>query len=386
MSSFSSNHSTRSLSRYASLFIALAISVFASSLRAEDAPIKIGAYASLTGKEANWGQSYQRGVRLAEDELNASGGVLGRKVEVIMEDDQSKAGESATSVRKLITRDKVVAICGEISSGRSLEAAPVCQQLKVPMISSGSNPKVTETGNYIFRIAFIDPFQGTVMAVFCQKKLGVHRVALLVDVTSAYSVSLAKYFKERFVADGGTILLEQKYSGGEKDFKAQLTAIKAANPEALFVPGYYTEAGLIVAQARQIGITVPLTGGDGWSAPQLVETAGAALDNTYFCDAFANEFEYGPTQAFIKKYRERYKIDPDSVAPHGFDAVMFVADAIRRSSSTDSAKVRDAMAVTKQFPGSSGEITVDGQRNVTKPGFIMTVKDGHFKFVEAVMP
>ena len=216
--------------------------------------IKVGEFASLTGKEATFGQSSHKGTLLAVEELNAAGGVLGKKFELITEDTQSKQGESASVVRKLVSRDKCIAILGEVASGRSLEAAPICQNAKVPMISpSSTNPKVTEVGDFVFRVCFIDPFQGTVMALFAKNTLKAKNVAVLTDAAAPYSVGLATFFKEKFVADGGKIAVEQKCSSGDKDFKAQLTAIKAANPEAIFAPCYYTEAGLIAQQARQLG-------------------------------------------------------------------------------------------------------------------------------------
>src|SRR5690242_2003921 len=251
--------------------------------------IKVGEFASLTGKEAAFGQSSHKGTALAIDEINASGGVLGKKVELITEDNQTKAGESATIVRKLISRDKVVAVLGEVASGRSLEAAPICQANKIPMISpSSTNPKVTEQGDYIFRVCFTDPFQGKLLSEFALKTLKLRKVAVLSDVASPYSVGLAQYFNEPFIAAGGTIVAEQKFSSGDKDFKAQLTAIKAANPDGIFVPCYYTEAGLIALQARQLGIDVPMFGGDGWEAPELIQIGGQALKNTYYSTHFSS--------------------------------------------------------------------------------------------------
>ncbi|MGZ4974495.1 MAG: ABC transporter substrate-binding protein, partial [Limisphaerales bacterium] len=200
--------------------------------------IKVGEFASLTGKEATFGQMSHHGTELAINELNAKGGVLGRKFDLITEDNQSKPGESKTIAIKLISRDKVICVLGEVASGRSLEAAPICQANKVPQISpSSTNPKVTEIGDYIFRVCFIDPFQGTVMAKFAKDTLKTKNVAVLTDVASAYSVGLATYFKETFVKNGGMIVMEQKYSGGDKDFKAQLTAIKGVTPDAIFIPG-----------------------------------------------------------------------------------------------------------------------------------------------------
>src|SRR5580765_5497259 len=212
--------------------------------------IKVGEFASLTGKEATFGTSSHEGTQVAIEEINATGGVLGKKLELLTEDDLSKAGEPATVVNKLITRDHVVAVLGEVASGRSLEAAPICQANKIPMISpSSTNPKVTETGDYIFRVCFTDPFQGKLLAEFAKRSLKAQKVAIFSDVSAPYSMGLAQYFKEPFVANGGKVVSEQKYTGGDKDFKAELTAIKADNPDAIFVPGYYTEAGLIVAQA-----------------------------------------------------------------------------------------------------------------------------------------
>ena len=268
--------------------------------------IKVGEFASLTGSEATFGQSSHKGTALAMDELNAAGGVLGKKIDLITEDDQSQAGQPATVVRKLISRDGVVAILGEVASSRSLEAAPICQQNQIPMISpSSTNPKVTEVGDYIFRVCFIDPFQGTVMANFARKTLKLKNVAVLTDVKSDYSLGLAKFFKEGFIADGGKIVAEQNYSGGDKDFNAQLTAIKAANPDGIFVPGYYTEVGLIALQAKQLGINVPLFGGDGWESSALVSIGGTALEGDYFSTHFSPEDTTRAVQEFCERIQSQ---------------------------------------------------------------------------------
>lgn len=368
-------------------------SIFAASLllgarlSAQDT-IKIGEFASLTGKEAAFGQSSHSGTVLAVEEINAAGGVLGKKLELITEDNQSKQGESATAVKKLISREKVIALLGEVASSRSLEAAPIAQTAKIPMISpSSTNPKVTETGNYIFRVCFIDPFQGTVLAKFAKDTLKARQVALLTSVSSAYSVGLSKFFKERFVADGGTIKIEQKFSEGDKDFKAQLTAIKAAGVDAIFAPGYYTEAALICAQARQLGLTIPLFGGDGWEAPALVEIGGAAVEGSYYSTHYSPEVPSPEVKAFVTKFQARFKGEtPDAMAALGYDSVLVLVDAIKRAGSTESKALRDALAATKDFPGVTGRTTMDAQRNATKPAVIITVKNGQFKFVEAVTP
>jgi len=349
--------------------------------------IKVGEYASLTGSEATFGQSSHKGTQLAVDELNANGGLLGRKVDLITEDNQSQAGQSATVVRKLISSDGVVAILGEVASSRSLEAAPICQQNKIPMISPAStNPKVTEAGDYIFRVCFIDPFQGTVMANFARKTLKLQNVAVLTDVKSDYSVGLAKFFKEGMVAGGGMIAVEQNYSGGDKDFNAQLTSIRAANPDGIFVPGYYTEVGLIALQAKQLGLTVPIFGGDGWESSSLVPIGGAALEGDYFSTHFSPEDTSPAVQNFVKQYKQKFNETPDAMAALGYDSVMILADAMKKTGSTDGAKVRDALAAEKDFPGVTGNLTMDANRNASKPAVILAIKNGAFKYVETVAP
>jgi len=254
------------------------------------ATIKVGEFAYLTGKEAAFGNSSHKGTALAIEDLNAAGGVLGKKLELFTEDNRSTPGESATVVRKLISREQVVAMLGEVASGRSLEGASVCQPSKIPMISpSSTKPEVTEKGDYIFRVCFIDPFQGKVLSTFARQTLKVDNVAMLVDAAAPYSVGLASNFKDTFTAAGGKIAVEQKFSSGDKDFKAQLTAIKAASPQAIFAPCYYTEAGLIVRQARELGITVTIFGGDGWEAPEVLDLGGKAMEGTYYSTHYSAE-------------------------------------------------------------------------------------------------
>ncbi len=349
--------------------------------------IKVGEFASLTGSEATFGQSSHKGTQMGVDDLNAAGGVLGKKIQLLTEDDQSQAGQPATVVRKLISSDGVVAILGEVASSKSLEAAPICQENKIPMISpSSTNPKVTETGDYIFRVCFIDPFQGTVMANFARKTLKLQNVAVLTDVKSDYSLGLAKFFKESFIADGGKIVAELNYSGGDKDFSAQLTAIKAENPDGIFVPGYYTEVGLIVLQARQLGISVPMFGGDGWESSSLVPIGKQALEGCYFSTHFSPQDTSPAVQGFVKGFQAKYNETPDAMAALGYDSVMILADAMKRAGSTDCAKVRDALAATKDFPGITGKITIDADRNASKPAVILTITNGQFQYVETIAP
>ena len=235
-------------------------------------PVKLGFFMSITGRDASFGEAALRGARLAVDDLNAAGGILGRPVELVVEDNRSLPGESATAAKKLITRNKVVALIGECASSRTLEAAPVAQSAGIPLVTPAStNPKVTAVGDCIFRVCFADPFQGAVLATYAWKNLGLRRAALLIDSTAPYSVGLADVFAKTFTALGGEIVASQKYSGGDKDFRAQLTAIRATRADAIFLPGYYVEAGLAAQQSRELGLHATLLGGDGFEAPQLLE-------------------------------------------------------------------------------------------------------------------
>ncbi len=359
----------------------------AASVRAQDIPI--GEFASLTGSEATFGINSDNGVQLAADQINGAGGVLGRKVKLIVEDDQSKPGQSSSAVEKLISSDKVVAVIGEIASSRSLEAAPICQAAKIPMVSPGStNPTVTQTGDYIFRVCFIDPFQGTVMAKFALDTLHAKKVAILSDVTSDYSKGLAQYFTEYYKSHGGQIVLERSYSGGgkDKDFRAQLTAIKSAQPDAIFVPGYYTEVGLIGKQARILGLKVPLLGGDGWDSPKLAEIAGSSLDGCYFSTHFSPKDQAPKVQDFVKAYEAKFKAAPDGMAPLGYDAMMILADAIKRAGSTDGDKIREALTQVKDYDAVTGKISIDAQRNASKAAVVLQVEGKENKFVASVAP
>jgi branched-chain amino acid transport system substrate-binding protein len=349
--------------------------------------IRIGEYACLTGQTASFGTASHQGAQMVIDDTNAAGGILGKQIKLITEDDQSKPGEAATAVRKLISRDKVVALIGEIASSRSLEAGPIAQQNKIPMVSPGStNPNVTKIGNYIFRVCFIDPFQGTVMAKFALNSLKKTRVAVLTDVRQDYSVGLAQFFKEYFTKNGGTVVAEQSYSSGDQDFKAQLTSIKAANPEAIFVPGYYNEVGLIALQARELGITVPLMGGDGWDSPTLTQIGGAAMEGNFFANHFSTEDTSPIVQDFIREFKKRFNRDPDGMAALGYDAARVLLDAMTRAGSSEPAKVRDALAATKDFQGVSGKITIDENRNANKSAVVLTIKDKAFHYVETIAP
>ena len=351
------------------------------------AVIRVGEYASLTGKEAAFGQSSHKGTQLAIDEANAAGGVLGQQLELVVEDNQSKPGESVTAVKKLIARDRVVAVLGEVASGRSLEGASVCQAFKIPMVSPFStNPKVTQIGDHIFRVCFIDPFQGSLLARFAKEKLKAGRAAVLTSSQAPYSVGLTKFFTEAYTGLGGTIVADLKYAEGDKDFKAQLTSIKASKPEVIIVTGYYTEAALICRQARQLGIEAPIMGGDGCDAPELIQIGGKDVEGFHVSTHFSAENKSPRALAFIQAFQKRHGVEPDASAALGYDSALVLIDALRRANSTQAPALREALANTRDFEAVTGSITIDAQRNARKPAVILKVSEGRLRFVETVNP
>ena len=376
------------MNKTALLILGFTAALFSACDKKSADTILIGEFASLTGKEATFGISSHEGTELAVEELNAAGGVLGKKIKLATEDNQSKPGESANAVNKLIAKDGAVAILGEVASSRSLEAAPICQKEGIPQISpSSTNPKVTETGDYIFRVCFIDPFQGTVMANFAKKTLKAQKIAIFTDVKSDYSKGLAKFFKEAFLAGGGQIVQELDFNGGDKDFKGQLTAIKGANPEGVFVPGYYTDAALICIQAKEVGLTVPIFGGDGWESEKLTEIGKEAVEGTYFSTHYSPDAGGPKGAAFVAAYKKRFNGKlPDAMAALGYDSAMILADAMKRAGVTEGAKVRDALAATKDYDAVTGKITINAKRDAEKSAVILQVKNGKFAYVETIAP
>jgi branched-chain amino acid transport system substrate-binding protein len=371
--------------RALSLVSALGLASCGGGEGGESDEIVIGEYGSLTGTAATFGISTKNGIDMAIEETNAAGGVLGRQVRVVVEDDQGLPQEAQTVVTKLITSDRVVALLGEVASSRTLAAAPVAQQNRIPMITpSSTNPQVTQIGDYIFRVCFIDPFQGYAMAKFAAQTLGLTRVAILRDIRNDYSVGLADVFIEEFGKLGGTIAGDQSYSEGDTDFNAQLTSLKATNPQAIFVPGYYTEVGLIARQARQNGITVPLLGGDGWDSSNLVEIGGEALEGSYFTNHNSPDDPRPEFASFVQNYETKYGERPDALAGLAYDAAMVLFDAMRRAGTTESQALRDAIASTTNFAGVSGTITIGPDRNAIKPLVVVEVRGGQFTFKEAI--
>ena len=350
--------------------------------------IKIGEYGSFTGAEASFGTSTHKGIILAVDEVNAAGGINGKKIKIIQVDDQGKAEEAASAVTKLITSDKVVAILGEVASSRSLAGAPIAQRYKVPMISpSSTNAKVTQVGDYIFRTCFIDPFQGKVMADFAYKNLKARKVAVLRDVKSDYSVGLAEAFNKIFIESGGKVLADLSYTAGDVDFKAQLTAIRAKQVDAIFIPGYYTDVGLIARQTRELGIKVPLLGGDGWDSSKLTEISGNALENSYFSNHYSSESKEPRVVEFVEKFKKIHGEVPDGMAAMGYDAALILIDTLKRVKNHTSQEIRDTLAQTRNFQAVTGTISLNENRDAEKAAVVLVVNgQGKFRYVASVNP
>ena len=354
---------------------------------AETDAIIIGEVGSLTGSEAAFGISTRNGIELAVDEANAAGGVKGRKLKVIVYDDQSKPEEAGSSVARLLGQDHAQIILGEVASTNSLAMAPKAQEAKVPMISpSSTNPKVTEVGDYIFRVCFIDPFQGYVMAKYAKEELKFSRVAILTDKKSAYSDGLTEVFQRKFAEMGGKIVGVEAYSKGDTDFRAQLTNIKKLKAEGLYVPGYYQDVAIIAEQAKELGIKVTMMGGDGWDSAKLFELGGSAVDGSYVSNHYSADDPSPRVQDFIKRYNERYKSVPDSLAALGYDAARVAIDAMQRAKELTGPAIRDEIAKTKDFPGVAGNITLDDKRNPVKPAVVLKIEGGKFKYVATVAP
>lgn len=351
--------------------------------------VKIGVVEELTGAVATFGQHTVNGIKLAVDEVNAKGGVKGiGKVVLMVEDNKSDAAESANAYNKLITRDKVVALIGPATSTNTLAAAPIAQREGIPVITpSGTNEKVTEVGDYIFRACFIDPFQGYVMANFAYKDLKLRKVAVMPEVTSDYAMGLVANFKTQFQKLGGKVVGEEKWSTGDQDFSAQLTKIKATNPDAIYIGSYYGDVALISRQARQLGMNVPFLGGDGYDSPKLFELGQSAVVGHYFTNHYSPESPSAAAKAFVKAYKARYNDVPDAFAALGYDSAKLVLDALARAKKADPKALREAMAATKGFKGVTGNITFDAKRNPVKSATILQVqKDGSTKFVKQVEP
>jgi len=356
--------------------------------------IKIGANLEMTGNNATFGKSASNGALLAIKQINAKGGVLGKQLTLVVADNKSEAAEAANSMQKLITQDKVVAVIAPIASSSVMAGAQVNQDNKVLAISpTASNPKVTvdpatnKVREFMFRAAFIDPFQGSVMANFASRSLKAKTAAIYIDNSSDYAKGLGQFFKETFIKNGGQIVAEEAYLAKDTDFKATLTKIKVANADVVFVPGYYQEVGMLVKQAREIGLTMPVLGGDGWDSAKLPEIAGGeALNNTFFANHYSPDDNSAEIKSFVETYKQEYNETPDAFAALAYDATMMVIESIKRANSVDTVKIKDELAKTKDYTAVSGKITLNETHDAVKSAVIIEMKDGKQTFKEKVNP
>ena len=367
---------------------------FSCTQRSEDpnavnhTTIKIGYFGDLSGPTFNFGQSAINGVLMAAEEINQAGGINGRRIDVVIEDDRGSPEEAARLTAKLIDQDKVVAVIAGGVSGNSLAAAPKAQASHVPFISpSSTDPAVTQTGTYIFRACFVDSFQGQVMASFAVNTLKAQKAAILFDFNSPYGRGLSDYFKLSFSKLGGRIVSEQSYAQGDADFKGQLSTIRSAEPDVIYIPGYYGDVALIAKQARMIGLEQPLLGGDGWDAPELWQLGGDALNGAYISTHYSVDDPSPAIQKFVEVYKQRYgNLLPDAHAALAYDATRILFDAITRAGSTESTPIRDALAQTKDFAGVTGLISMDADRNAVKPAVVLKLEDLKSIYQETIQP
>jgi branched-chain amino acid transport system substrate-binding protein len=356
---------------------------------AEDrATIQIGLFGDLTGPTFNFGLSAKNGVLMAADEINQAGGINGHMIDIVIEDDKGSPEEAAQVTGKLIDRYKVIAIIGAGASGNSLAAAPRAQSAHLPLIApSSTNPAVTQAGDYIFRACFIDAFQGEVMAKFAANTLKAKKAAIMLDFNSPYSRGLTEFFEFSFAKLGGEIVVQQSYQQGDADYRGQLSLIKAANPDVIYIPGYYGDVAIIARQARQLGLAMPLLGADGWDAPELWELGGDALNGSYISNHYSADDPSETIQKFVHGYRQRYgNLTPDAHAALAYDALRFLVEAIQRAGTTEGPKLREALAETKNFAGVTGIISMDGNRNAVKPAVILKLEDARYIYQETIQP
>lgn len=356
--------------------------------------IKIGGLLEMTGGSASFGISSKNGIDLALNQINAKGVLGGKKLALVVADDKSEASEATNGMQKLLSQDKVVAVIGPNQSSAVIASGAINNGMKVLDITPmGTNPDVTvdpktgKTREHSFRACFIDPFQGTVMANYVSKEMGIKKAAIYIDNTSDYAKGLAAFFKENFVKNGGAVVAEEAYLQKDTDFKSTLTKIKAANPDFIYIPGYYQEVGLIVKQAREIGLNVPMAGGDGWDSSKLPEIAGKdALNNTFFTNLYSPDDTSDLNKKFVEEYQKAYKAKPDVFAALAYDCALLVAQAIEDAKSAEPAKISEAMAKIKGFKGVSGEVTFNEQHNPIKSAVIIENKDGVQTFKAKVNP
>lgn len=370
------------------LGLLLLVFVLAFSSYASAEVIKIGVFEPMTGANAAGGEMTVEGIELA---LELRGEVLGKKVEIIVVDNKSDKVESANAVSRLIEKDKVVAIIGSYGSSLAMAAGDIVNKAQVPTVGcSPTNPLVTLNNDYYFRVCFIDPFQGTVMANYAVNQLGAKTAAVIQDVTQDYSVGLSKYFVDAFrelTGNPNSIVEMSSYNTGDQDFTAQLTNVKNKAPDIVFAPGNYGESALLIRQARELGIEVPFLGGDTWEAPEFLAIGGVAVEEAVFSTHFTAEAPVtDESKVFLNAYRSKFGKEANAFAALGYDAYMLILDVIEKGGSADSQSIRDGLAKTEGFIGATGVITLDINGDAVKSAVINKVDDGKFIYLTTVEP
>lgn len=351
--------------------------------------IVVGEFGSFTGEQADFGLQTHDGIQLAIDETNTAGGIErdGKKyqIELQKDDDKSQAPNAETVVKGLIDKYQPIAILGEVASSASIAGGKVCEEKGVPMISpSSTRVDVTHGKNFLFRVCFIDSYQAAVVARFAFDGLKARKVAMLTNNSQAYSTGFRDEFEKAFTRYGGQIIMKQTYSQNDQDYRSQLTAIKASSPDAILIPGYYNDAGTIAKQARELGIKVPLLGGDGWSSQQLFPIAGDGAENCYFSDHMSVKDPKPLVQDFVKNYKAKFNSDPTSMSALGYDAAKLLIASLKTAKTLDRTAVKDAIAGTKNFDGVSGNITINKYHDAEKSAVIIAVKNKQFEYFATV--
>ena len=358
------------------------------SSTSEENVIEVGEIDAITGSEAAFGGAAHQGIEFAIEELNSQGGIHGKKIKLILMNDQGRAEESTMAVKKLLSSHKIVAMITGATSSRTMAMAPIAQLQKVPLLATAAtHPKVTQQGDFIFRVSFTDSFQGLCMAQFAKNTLGLKRVAILSDTKNDYSLGLSEAFQNSFLKGGGEIVDRQYYSSGDIDFKGQLTSFKGKQVQAIFVPGYYGDVGLMARQAASLGLNVPLLGGDGWDSPRLTEIAGKSISGSFFSGFYSPEDQSKNVQDFVKKFKKRYGSSPDAAAALGYEGMLVLAEALRKSDTQTSDKVRSELTRIQNFDGLGGKITINSNRDAIRPVVVMKVTEaGRFEYQSTVTP
>ncbi|MCG3184112.1 MAG: Leu/Ile/Val-binding protein [Planctomycetes bacterium] len=375
------------------VLVCLALAVFFAGCGSKIGPgydekeVYIGLFVSTSGEIATFGTDTKNGVELAVEEINKAGGINGKQIKLIAYDTASKADEGKTAATKLATQDGVLVSMGAVASGISLAAAPEFQKYGIPMVSpSSTNPTVTQVGDHIFRICYLDDFQGGACAVFASKDLKAKKAAILQNQDDAYSTGLADFFEAKFKALGGEVVAKESYKKGASDFKTQVTNIKGKSPEVIFVPCYYNDVALIAKEFRAQDVTVPLLGGDGWESDKLIPSAGSALEGSYFGNHYSQEDDNPKVKKFVEAYKAKYGNVPSSLAALGYDVVYVVKEGIEKAGDFDRKKIRDALAGLKAFDGVTGKFDIDENRDARKPISMLKIEGERFAPVRQIKP